>query len=81
VDLLCRTRRLALEIDGYYHFCSPDGYRRDRRKDVLLQQQGFLVLRFLAEDAVAGLETILETVLNSLKWCENRDRPQGMRHE
>ncbi len=81
VDLLCRTRRLALEIDGYYHFCSPDRFRRDRRKDVLLQQQGFLVLRFLAEDVVAGLETILDTVLNSLKWCENRDRPGGMRHE
>lgn len=81
VDLLCRSRRLALEIDGYYHFCSPDGYRRDRRKDVLLQQQEFLVLRFLAEDVVAGLEMILETVLNSLKWCENRDRPGGVRHE
>lgn len=71
VDLLCRSRGLAVEIDGYHHFCSPDGYRRDRQKDVLLQQQGFLVLRFLAEDVVSGLETILDTILTSLRWRED----------
>ena len=73
VDLLCRSRRVAVEIDGYHHFCSPDGYRRDRQKDLLLQRQGFLVLRFLADDVVSGLETILETILTSLAWCEGRD--------
>lgn len=26
------------------------GYRRDRRKDQLLQENGYFVLRFLAED-------------------------------
>ncbi len=69
VDLLCRSGKLAVEIDGYFHFCDPDGYRRDRRKDVLLQRQGFLVLRFLADDVVAGLETIIDTILASLtRW-------------
>lgn len=62
-----------MEIDGYHHFCSPEGYRRDRQKDVLLQQQGYLVLRFLAEDVVSGLETILDTILTSLQWREDQD--------
>ena len=62
LDLACRRHRVAIEIDGYYHFTSLEHYRRDRRKDVLLQQHGYLVLRFLAEDVVADLESILRTV-------------------
>jgi hypothetical protein len=49
VDLLCRSPRIAIELDGYFHFRAPDDYRRDRAKDWELQRRGFLVLRFLAE--------------------------------
>jgi very-short-patch-repair endonuclease len=52
VDLLSRRDRIAIEIDGYHHFTDPDCYRRDRRKDLLLQTQGLLVIRLLAEDVV-----------------------------
>jgi hypothetical protein len=31
VDLLCADLKIAVEIDGYYHFTGPDSYRRDRR--------------------------------------------------
>ena len=62
VDLLCGDLGIAIEIDGYHHFKDVDGYRRDRRKDFELQTRGFLVLRFLATDVVACLETILDTI-------------------
>lgn len=52
VDLLGRQDRIAIEIDGYHHFTDADAYRRDRRKDVLLQSQGLFVIRVLAEDVV-----------------------------
>src|SRR5574338_95602 len=32
IDLLSRGDELALEVDGFHHFTSEDGYRRDRRK-------------------------------------------------
>jgi very-short-patch-repair endonuclease len=50
VDFVCRELRLVLEVDGFYHFQRADAYRRDRRKDVLLQHQGYLVSRHLADD-------------------------------
>ncbi len=81
VDLLCRSRRVAVEIDGYHHFCDPDGYRRDRQKDVLLQQHGFVVLRFLADDVVARLESIVDTILKVLKWRGYNDYGREARHE
>jgi very-short-patch-repair endonuclease len=62
VDLLCRELRLAVEIDGYFHFRGAEDFRRDRRKDVALQRLGYWVVRFLAEDVVARLEDILETL-------------------
>ena len=68
VDLLAAGLRLAVEIDGYYHFREPDGYRRDRRKDALLQRQGYLVLRFLAEDVVVRLEEVLEEIRTTVAF-------------
>ena len=50
VDLLCRGARIAVELDGAQHVADPIAYRRDRKKDQLLQENGYLVLRFLAED-------------------------------
>lgn len=42
VDLLCADARLAVELDGAQHLDSSQAYRRDRRKDMLLQQRGYL---------------------------------------
>ena len=41
-------------------------YRRDRRKDQLLQENDYFVLRFLAEDVGKELELVLDTVLRAL---------------
>ena len=68
VDLLAAGLRLAVEIDGFHHFREPDAYRRDRRKDALFQRQGFLVLRFLAEDVVVRLEEILEEIRTTVAF-------------
>jgi len=39
--------RAAVELDGVQHLVDPDAYRRGRRKDTLLQENGYFVLRFL----------------------------------
>ena len=66
VDFLCEHFRIAFEVDGPQHLSDPETYRRDRRKDRLLQQNGYLVLRFLAEDAVKDLGSVLDSILQSL---------------
>lgn len=66
VDLLCRNARVAVELDGAQHLADPVAYRRDRRKDQLLQENGYLVLRFLAEDVGKELEVVLDAILRSL---------------
>jgi very-short-patch-repair endonuclease len=40
VDLLCAEARVAAELDGAQHLADADAYRRDRRKDRLLQENG-----------------------------------------
>ena len=41
-------------------------YRRDRRKDLLPQENGYVVLRFLAEDVGKELDLVLDTILRWL---------------
>jgi superfamily II DNA or RNA helicase/very-short-patch-repair endonuclease len=66
VDLLCADARVAVELDGAQHLGDPIAYRRDRRKDHLLQENGYLVLRFLAEDVGKELDLVLDAISRSL---------------
>ena len=65
VDLVCDAERLAIEVDGAQHLGDAEAYRRDRRKDMLLQENGYLVLRFLAEDVGKRLDEILDAILRA----------------
>ena len=75
VDLLSRGDRIAIEIDGVHHFADLERYRRDRRKDLLLQTQGFVVVRLLAEDVMRDVRTSVTAVCQALAYrLEERAR-------
>jgi very-short-patch-repair endonuclease len=65
VDLLCAETRVVIELDGPQHF-EPAAYRSDRRKDALLQEHGYFVLRFLAEDVGKRLDEVLDAILRTI---------------
>lgn len=66
VDFLFREAKLVIELDGPHHFADQEAYRRDRRKDACLQEQGYFVLRFLCDDVGKQLDHVLDTVLRFL---------------
>ncbi len=66
IDLLCADSRVVIEIDGAQHLADPVAYRRDRRKDQLLQENGYLVLRYLAEDLAKELDSVLDGILRAV---------------
>ena len=66
VDLLDEETRLVSELDGGQHFANEDAYRRDRRKDALLQEHGYFVLRFVVQDIGAQLNHVLGTILRTM---------------
>lgn len=72
VDLLCADARIAVEIDGEQHLAGVEAYRRDRRKDQLLQENGYLVLRFLAEDVGKRLDEVLNGIIRALAYRARR---------
>jgi len=67
VDLVTHQYKIAIEVDGYYHFCNEGAYRRDRRKDFLLQKHGYIILRCLATEVVSNLEEIFERILDAIR--------------
>ncbi len=66
IDLFSAGLRLAIEIDGPQHLSDPAAYRSDRRKDALLQENGYHVLRFLAEDLGKHLDATLDAILRAI---------------
>jgi very-short-patch-repair endonuclease len=72
VDLLCAEARVAIELDGGQHLADAEAYRCDRRKDLLLQENGYFVLRFLAEDVGKHLDTVLDAILRTLSHRRRR---------
>jgi very-short-patch-repair endonuclease len=57
---------MVIELDGAQHLMSKEAYRRDRRKDALLQQNGYFILRFLADDVGKQLDRVLNAILAAL---------------
>jgi very-short-patch-repair endonuclease len=78
VDLLCTEVRVAVELDGAQHLNDPDAYRRDRRKDALMQENGYFVLRFLAEDVGQHLDSVLDTILRALTHRERENTERAI---
>ncbi len=78
VDFLAAESRFVIELDGGQHLADADAYRRDRRKDRLLQENGYLVLRFLAEDVGEHLDDVLDAIMRALS---NRDRRREQRQK
>jgi superfamily II DNA or RNA helicase/very-short-patch-repair endonuclease len=66
VDLLDKDNRIAIEIDGAQHLDDPQAYRRDRRKDLLLQENGYIVLRFLASDVSSRLDDVIDAIIRTV---------------
>jgi len=66
VDFLSTKHRLVIELDGHQHLEDEAAYRSDRRKDALLQEHGYFVLRFLAKDLGTHLDEILDAILRTL---------------
>ena len=67
VDFLCADRKLVIELDGDQHLNDKDAYRRDRRKDVLLQEHGYFILRFLTTDLAERLDEVLDAIVRALE--------------
>ncbi len=72
IDLVCERLKLAVEVDGYHHFRDADAYRRDRRKDVRLQELGYMVVRVLASDVHIELAHVLETIDRAIEQRRRR---------
>ncbi|HWK63471.1 MAG TPA: DUF559 domain-containing protein [Rhizobiaceae bacterium] len=70
-DFLCRTERLAVEIDGGHH----EGSSYDRRRDEFMRQHGFSVLRYWDIDtADVGLRN--DTCCAGWPSLQRHDRPR-----
>jgi very-short-patch-repair endonuclease len=77
VNLCAERLRLVIELDGAQHLGDSEAYRRDRAKDLRLQEHGFMVVRILAEDVCERLDVVLDTVLRAVAHCRQREGASG----
>ena len=69
LDFYCVKARLVIELDGSQHY-TPEGRRRDARRDAYLRSDGLKVLRFLNDEVFSNEkgvgQVIYETVQEAL---------------
>jgi very-short-patch-repair endonuclease len=74
VDFVCLSKHLIIELDGGQH--NLDAHAdRDRRRDAILAQGGFKVLRFWNNEVDTNLIGVLETIDRELH--ANSPHPVG----
>jgi very-short-patch-repair endonuclease len=85
VDLICRERRLIIEIDGGQHAAS----KRDAIRDQWLRDRHYRVLRFWNNDVMQNIDGVLEMIGDALQaegpphpaLASGEDRPLPTRGE
>jgi very-short-patch-repair endonuclease len=64
VDFICFDAYLIVELDGGQH-AEQVGY--DQKRDVLLREYGFTVLRFWNDEAIQNTDGVLTVILEHLE--------------
>lgn len=70
VDFYCTTEKLAIELDGAYHF-TPNQQEKDAVRDTYLESQGITVLRFENKMVFENLASVLQEICHGFG---NRDK-------
>lgn len=77
VDLLIGTR-LILEVDGCRYHVDPDRFERDRERDRLAAELGYLVVRLSYQQVVYEWERAEESIMSVIRRREHlRALPKG----
>ena len=66
IDFYCPEKRVAVELDGAYHF-TVEGQLKDAHRDEVLGQLNIKVLRFENKWIFQDLEGVLRVILNTLQ--------------
>jgi very-short-patch-repair endonuclease len=69
LDFACLERKIVVELDGGQH---ADSTAYDARRTTLLENTGFVVLRFWNNDVFDNTDGVLEVILRTL---QNRATP------
>ncbi len=80
VDLLCRQRRLVVELDGPEHH-GQMMYANDRQRDYSLMMQGYTILRITngevcnqEQQAIAKIRNVAQLLLGKKKGKAKREQ-------
>ena len=66
VDFACLSKKIIIELDGSQH-AEPEHSRRDVKRDLFLEEQGFRVLRFWDNEVFKNLEGVLTAIHEALE--------------
>lgn len=77
VDFLWRSRRVAVEVDGFAFHSSKEAFERDRVRDASLSARGVMVIRVTWRQVTEEPEALLARLAQALAL--NRNRGGGRR--
>jgi very-short-patch-repair endonuclease len=78
VDFFCPARRLIIELDGGHHN-DDETARRDRERQLWLEQLGYRVIRFWNSEITGDLTAVLEQVYVEL-FGSREAKVEPMKH-
>lgn len=77
VDFVWRSRRLAVETDGYRYHRGRQAFRDDRARDLELRARGFEVIRLSEEQVAVESDRVAEVLREALASARHRVQLDG----
>ncbi len=69
-DFVCLSKGLVIEVDGGYHELTKE---QDDLRTLVLNDEGFEVIRFSNEDVIANTQKVMQSIKNKLDNQPNRN--------
>ncbi|MEG3150515.1 DUF559 domain-containing protein [Sphingomonas sp. ZT3P38] len=75
-DFVCRSHRLAVELDGHQH---GENEQYDEERTRLIEAAGYRVIRFWNNDLTSNMDGVLETIANAAGVAGREPTPNPSR--
>ncbi|TAL67490.1 MAG: DUF559 domain-containing protein [Bacteroidetes bacterium] len=73
----CKERKLGVECDGDKYHTKPDDVKKDKRRDNVLESQGWNILRYTTDDIMYRINDTIYQVKETINNYGGIEKPEG----
>ncbi|MFZ2978170.1 MAG: endonuclease domain-containing protein [Candidatus Magasanikiibacteriota bacterium] len=78
VDFYCHELKLIIELDGGIHFESEEKMAHDKKRQAILEKQGYIVIRYTNYKILDDTDSVVNNIIMTIKSLMHQTTPPNL---